>query len=355
MRFHLGIAALLVLIALGVHPVRAEEPPDIRIGFAQIGVGGRPFAAHVSLAIAHVRGTIEQELAGTGVKVNWQFFPGAGPAVTEALAGGQLDFAFHGDLPAIVARSAGIKTRLLMATSLRSNTYVAVPTASSLAILADLKGRTVASFRGTAGQLTAARILNTVSLSENDLKIVNLDTAGTNAALAAGQIDAAFVTYSSFGLRDKGLIRFIYSTRGQPLRLGSVGSIFVTEAFREKYPQLVDRVVKGAVAAARWGSDPANRDGVFEIWAKAGVRAQYFAEDYRGEDLRDSLNPLLDDFVVTQYKTAVADAERFGLIRAPVDVDAWIDREPLDAALAALNLEGYWPEVGTDGRPKAEP
>jgi sulfonate transport system substrate-binding protein len=355
LRFHLGIAALLGLIALGAHPARAEDPPVIRIGFAQIGVGGRPFASHVSLAIAHVRGTIEQELASTGAKVDWQFFQGAGPAVTEALAGGQLDFAFHGDLPAIVARSAGIKTRLLMATSLRSNTYVAVPTASSLVTLADLKGRTVASFRGTAGQLTAARILNTVGLSENDLKIVNLDSGGTSAALAAGQINAAFVTYLTFGLRDQGLIRFIYSTRDQPLALGSVGSIFVTDAFAKKYPTLVNAVVKGAVAAARWGSDPVNRQGVFDIWSKSGVPAQYFAEDYRDEDLRDSLNPLLDDFVVAQYKRAVADAARFGLIRAPVDVDTWLDREPLDAALNTLNLKGYWPELGADGHPKVEP
>jgi len=40
-------------------------------------------------------------------------------------------------------------------------------------------------------------------LAERDMRLVSLDTAGVNAALATGQIDAAFCMLTTFGLKDK--------------------------------------------------------------------------------------------------------------------------------------------------------
>jgi sulfonate transport system substrate-binding protein len=63
-------------------------------------------------------------------------------------------------------------------------------------------------------------------------------------------------------------------------------------------------------------------------------------------------SPLFDEYVTARYKVATADAKRFGLIRNTVDVDAWIDRSFLDAALKELKLEHYWPEFDASGKQK---
>ncbi|HMH65530.1 MAG TPA: ABC transporter substrate-binding protein [Rhizomicrobium sp.] len=328
------------------------SPPVIRIGIAAEGLGGRQYAYRLSLDVVRAQGLLEKEFAKTGTKVTWTYFRGAGPAVSEALAGGQLDFVFHGDLPAVAARAAGLKTRYLMPLYARSNIYVAVPVKSPLKSLADLKGHVVANFRGTATQLVAERVLASANLTDRDLHFVNLDVAASNAALATSQIDAAFVMLNSFGLKDQNLIRYIFASNWQP-RFSAVSGLIVTEDFARKYPQSVDRFVKAAVEGAYFAGLPQNRQAVFAIWAKSGYPQTYFERDYKGQDLKVGLSPLTDDFIVGKYKAAAADALRFGLIRKPVDLTGWFDRGPVERALVALHLEHFWVPADVDGKPKA--
>ena len=57
---------------------------------------------------AYTDGGLEEEFKKDGVKVQWTFFKGAGPAVNEALVNKQLDFAWQGDLPSIVHRASDV-------------------------------------------------------------------------------------------------------------------------------------------------------------------------------------------------------------------------------------------------------
>src|SRR3954464_1949501 len=194
------LIATLLSLSLNFTWAHAQEAPTlIRIGVAAEGVGGRPYAYRMSLDVARAQGLVEKAFASTGTKIEWPYFRAAGPAVSEAIAGHQVDFVFHGDLPSVIVRSTGIKTRYLMPLYARSNIYVAVPVQSPIKSLADLKGKVVSNFRGTATQLVAARVLSSAGLSERDLLLVSLDTAGVNAALATGQIDAAFCMLTTFG------------------------------------------------------------------------------------------------------------------------------------------------------------
>jgi sulfonate transport system substrate-binding protein len=91
------------------------EPLTIRIAFSQVGTEGRQYASLQTSAIAHARGFVEQEFKDDPeVKVQWIFFRGAGPATNEAAANGQIDFFSQGDLPSIVGRSVGLRTKLLL-------------------------------------------------------------------------------------------------------------------------------------------------------------------------------------------------------------------------------------------------
>jgi len=328
------------------------SPSVIRIGVAAEGVGGRPYSYRMSLDVARAQGLLEKEFAPSGTKIEWHYFRAAGPAVSEALASHQVDFVFHGDLPSIIVRSTGIKTRYLMPLYARSNIYVAVPAGSQIKSLTDLKGKVVSNFRGTATQLVANRVLSSVGLAERDMRLVSLDTAGVNAALATGQIDAAFCMLTTFGLKDKNLIRYVFSSNFQP-RFSAVGGLLVTDDFARKYPQSVDRFVKAIVQGAWFAGQPQNRDAVFDIWAKSGVPKEYFEREYKNQDLKVTTSPLVDDFVVAKYKAAAADALRFGLVRKPVNLDGWFDRGPLNRALAALHLEHFWTPTDASGKPAA--
>jgi sulfonate transport system substrate-binding protein len=107
------IAIAAILSTLAAVPARPETLPDT-IRFGAFGQGfGQPFGVAL-LAIAHVKGFIADEFKDTPVKLEWTYLTGTGPAINEAIANGQLDFAQYGGLPNIIGRANGLPTRILM-------------------------------------------------------------------------------------------------------------------------------------------------------------------------------------------------------------------------------------------------
>jgi len=346
------VLAMVVLLCPGISAVAAgaEAPPSvIRIGIATAGVSGSPFCALSYICTAHVQGTIEREFAPDGTKIEWHFYSGAGPAVNEALAGGQLDFAWQGDLPSIVGRSIGLKTRLLMVAGGRLDYYVAVPANSQVHSLADLRGKRLALFKGTNIQTVGTRILETAGLSESDVNVVNLDPATSLAALVSGQIDATLLSFWGFGLRDSGKIRFIFSTADHSPKLTPEAALLVKQDFLSRYPNVVNRVVAASLRAARWSSDEANRQAIYDAFAKTGYPRQFFVDAYADHSLKLINDPLFDAFSIQQYRDVAAIALRLHLMRRPVDIDGWIDPQPLHDALAAQGLSHFWQLYAADG------
>lgn len=340
-------SAALGLPALAATPTGATT---IRIGVAQPATGTPPSFAGSAVSITHAKGWFEEEFKPDGIKIEWLFFKGAGPAVNEALTNRQLDFAVQGDLPAIIAKSAGLKTKLILANGVRSNIYIGVPPDSPLKSVADLRGKRVSLFRGTNMHLPALRLLEAHGLTEKDLKILNLDTASYLAALSTKDIDAAIGAMDILRLRDKGQVRVLYSSKNDSPIFTRQGHVLVDEDFAAANPQLVQRVVNVAVRTAKWSSDEANREEVLRLWARAGTPYEHWKEDYDGEPLRVRLNPNFDPFLVGRYKDAVEQAQRFKLSRAKFDADPWIDRRYLNTALREQRLETYWPIFQANGK-----
>ncbi|CAG9166569.1 ABC transporter substrate-binding protein [Cupriavidus pampae] len=331
-------------------PSAGARPEVIRIGVAQPATGTPPTFAGSSLSIAHAKGWIEEAFKPTGTRVEWYFFKGAGPTVNEALTNRQLDFALQGDLPSIVARGAGLKTKLVLATGVRTNIYIGVPPDSPLKTVADLRGKRVSLFKGTNMHLPALRLLESQGLTEKDVRLLNLDTAGYLAALTTRDIDAAIGAMDILRLRDKGAVRVLYTSKGQSPIYTRQSHVLVTEDFAGRYPEATQQFVRTAVESARWASDERNREEVLRTWARAGTPYEHWKEDFDGEPLRVRLNPNFDPFLVTRYKDAVEQAYRFRLSRARFDVDQWIDQRYLRTALNDLKLQTYWPIYQPDGK-----
>ena len=119
---------------------------------------------------------LEQAFAADGVRSNG-CSSRARPAVNEALSNKQIDFAYQGDLPQVVGRANGLKTKLLVASGVRNNLYLVAPVASPLSSIKDIRDHKVSIFRGTNGHLVAINVLAAHGLSERDIKGVNLDAA----------------------------------------------------------------------------------------------------------------------------------------------------------------------------------
>ncbi|MBS7703775.1 ABC transporter substrate-binding protein [Chelatococcus asaccharovorans] len=330
------------------------DPVTIRIGYAAIGVDNRPFAEGTSAATARAGNFVEDEFKGApDIKVEWYFFKGAGPAVNEAIANNQLDFAYQGDLPSIIGRANGLKTKLLLASGAHKPTYIASPIDSVVASIKDLKGRKVAVQRGTNGHLSLIKVLEANGLAERDLQILNMDSATANAALAAKEIDAAVGDTGLISLAEKKLAKIVYTTKGDDPRFGRYAHVLVTEAFETAHPDLTQRVTNAFVRAAHWSSEEANRQELLELWGKSGTSTSVLAEFFAGETLKYRNTPLIDELFIDQYRQAAAKSKEFGLLRRDVDFNGWFETKYLDAAIKDLKLEGYWTPYDASGKPRA--
>jgi len=343
------IAAALLLVATITAATAQTNPSTIRIGVATGGVGTPPRTGSSSIGIANAEGLLEKEFEKDGIKVEWIFFKGAGPAVNEALVNHQLDFAWQGDLPSIVHRAGGVKTKIVVASGVRNGLYLGVPPDSKITKLEDLKGKRVAVFKGTNLHLAAVRALAAKGIKESDLKLINLDTAAAQAALTTKDIDAAFGYVELFLLRDKGVAKVVWSAAQDSYRYTRQTVLLVADDYATQQPQIVQRVVDVVVRTARTYSDESQRGELFTQWGKAEFPEKTWREDFIGQPLRVRLSPLLDPFLVARYKDASEEAFRLKLTRSKPEIDSWFDRSFLNAALKAQKLEGYWPEYAADG------
>lgn len=347
------LAFLLALMVMSLSGLAlADKPSVIRVGYPGVGIGNRPASYGNSVATLHLKGLLEEEFKKDGIKVQWTFLRGAGPAVNELFANGLLDFSHLGDLPSVVGRASGLKYRVLASSGVRNNIYVSVPADSAVQSIKDLKGKRIAVLKGTATHLAGVKILEKFGLGEKDVKLVNLDTNAAKAALVTKDIDAAVGGPDYLSLRDQGVSRIVFSTKGGDPKLTSNGLFLGSQDFIDKYPEITQRVVNKLVLAAKWLADAEKEPApIFQLWTKSGFTFSGFKEDWLGEDLKYRTSPLVDVYVGSRYRLQIEEAQRFGLTKRGFSFDEWTELRFLNQALKDLGLQTYWKSRGLDGKP----
>ncbi|SDG90639.1 sulfonate transport system substrate-binding protein [Pseudomonas flavescens] len=320
--------ALLALLCLAQGVLAAGQ---IRIAVSDIGAGGRPAGGGL-VDVLHAQQRLERAFADEGVEVQWVFVKGAGPVINEAFANGQVDVAFLGDLASIVGKAGNLDTRVIAAAARGVNHYLAVRPGSSIHTLADLKGKRVGLFRGTAAQLSFISALHASGLEERDLQVINLDFAAASAALAAGHIDATWGGHNALALAERGLADLPVSTRDTAHGAGQLsGLVLASERFASRHPHWLQRLVAVQREAVRWAADPANREAYIQLQAdQSGYPQSLVRAELEGADLAQLLSPELDDAFVGHLRDAIRIARQARLIRRPVDLDDWLDRRFLE-------------------------
>jgi len=343
---------LLLAATLGVMPFAAQAeglPEKIRIG--DVGFGfGQPFGRGVT-AIADAKGFIADEFKDTAVKLEFTYFVNTGPAINEAFANRQLDFASYGAVPNVIGRANGLPTRIILSyggTTIFAGARNELPVSS----VKELRGRRVAVQKATIIHWSLITSLRQAGLSEKDVTLVDLKNADQLAAIAAGSVDAIYGGSFFLPLRDKGILKVIYNSNEAGAKATGFGAVVVDDNFQKNYPDATQRVTRGLLRAAAWLADDKNREEAFAIWQRTGVTNAVLQEEFKGTSLRDQFNPQLDGFFQAQYKDVIAFDKEQKLIRKDVDLAEWIEPKYLNAALKELKLERVWPVRAADGSTK---
>lgn len=346
-----GTAGIAAAALTGCGSGAGDGVPSV-IAIGAPAVAGTQQSIMGAQGIARVKGWLAEEFRGEGISFAFPGFRGGAASVNQALANGQIDFAYAGDLVAIIGHAAGVGTRLIMPCGRLENAYLAVRPDSSIRSIEDLRGRKVAYFKGSYLHLQVVKILAGHGLAEQDLESVNLDYATAAAALANGDVEAVFTGIEALGLRDRGIARLAYSTQGKDPRLTGQAGVLVRDDFARRHPGIVRRMVNVWTKAADWSSDPAHQDEVLRAWATGKRTVEQLRANYGDVPLRVRLSPLLDPFLRSQFGETQRLAQQLGLLRGkPFDIDHWFDDQYLESALKSLSLQDRWVALNPLGRP----
>ena len=129
-------------------------------------------------------------LDGVGYDIQWSEFPAAAP-LAEALNAGAVDSGPIGDAPLVFALAAGTRVKAIGAN--RSDAYgtaILVRPDSPLKTAAELKGRSIATNRGSIGHFVTLKAITAAGLKPEDVTLRFLAPADAKLALTQGSVDA---------------------------------------------------------------------------------------------------------------------------------------------------------------------
>lgn len=291
----------------------------VKIGF--VDVTGKALISD-TLGIAKEKGFLDEELSKIGVKAELVPFTGAGPAINEALASKNVDIGLLGDVPAIIGKASGIDTQLIIPAGSNNTAALLIPSSSNVTSVKDLKGKKVATQKGSYMHRILVKVLEANGLTVSDIEFVNLTAQDAAASLVAKGVDAIVVG----GVVEAKLVlnkdaKILLDCSKNPEWIGASAGVVRTEYANEN-PEIISAVIK-ALDRAR---DLSKNDTSVpkDQWVKAGNSKETYDFLYPDNEYRYDIE------FTDKYIEKIKDVEKFlkdnSLIKNDVDVDKWINK-----------------------------
>lgn len=310
------ILATAMLVLTGSGTSRAAK--ELRVAL-QVGPHYGP------IYVVKQKGWLEEELKKSGFTVKWASFI-SGPPMNEAFAAGEQDIGFMGDSPAIIAKSAGQDTRIVALTTIAPRALaLLVPKDSKIVSPKDLKGKKVAVVKGSYAHHLVVLILQNNGLTVDDIQLINLTHADIAAALSNGEVDAGALWEPLITrLEDSGAARVLVDGTG--IKQGLLVMI-ATNDFAAKNPEVIETFLK--LYQKGYDFIRANpRESAGLIAKEVNLTPEQLLKIMGKFDYNPAIRP---DSIKELKKT-----EEFmrwaGIIKAPVDIDTFIDTRYLQRA-----------------------
>jgi sulfonate transport system substrate-binding protein len=229
-RFLFILAAISAAALVPATALAADNPKEIRIDWATYNP--------VSMVLKD-KGLLEKEFAKDGISIRWVQSLGSNKAL-EFLNAGSIDFGSTAGSAALLAKINGNPIKSIYVYSQPEWTALVTRKDTSIASIADLKGKRVAVTRGTDPHIFLVRALLSVGLSEKDIQPVLLQHPDGKTALIRGDVDAwAGLDPMMAQAEVEDGARLFYRNKDA----NTWGILNVREEFLRDHPELVRRVL----------------------------------------------------------------------------------------------------------------
>ncbi|WP_213775888.1 ABC transporter substrate-binding protein [Bradyrhizobium sp. dw_78] len=227
-------------------------------------------SAQTVLRVGDQKGNSQAVMEAAGVlkdvpyTIEWKEFPAAAPLL-EALGAGAIDTGLVGDAPFTFAVAANVPVKAIGAIRQSGDGLaILVPRDSKIQSFEDLKGRKIATGRGSIGHQLILAALESRGWSTGDVQIVFLAPSDAKIAYTQGSVDA-WSTWEPYVSQEEVLFQSRRVITSEGLTPGLSFQVASVDAIKNKRPRLED-FLRRLTAARAWSL---NHVGAYaETWGR---------------------------------------------------------------------------------------
>jgi sulfonate transport system substrate-binding protein len=290
-----------------------------------LGIAGHAFAQS-TLRVGDQKGNARAVMEAAGVlkdvpyRIEWKEFAAAAPLL-EALSAGAIETGLVGDAPFTFAAASNVPVKAIAAIrQSQEGLAILVPDQSPIRSFEELRGKKIATGRGSIGHQLILAALEAKGWTLNDVQIVFLAPSDAKIAYSQGSVDA-WSTWEPYVSQEEVLFGSRRVMTAEGLTAGLSFQVASPQAIRDKREALQD-FVRRLAAARAWSLG--NAKGYAETWGKlmnipASVSLNWLAR----AKIRLAL---IDDSVVADEQKTIDLYFRSGLISRKLDASDIVDR-----------------------------
>ncbi|MGY8661730.1 ABC transporter substrate-binding protein [Bradyrhizobium sp. UFLA05-109] len=283
-------------------------------------------AAQTTLRVGDQKGNARAVMAAAGqlndvpYRIEWKEFPAAAPLL-EALSAGAIETGLVGDAPFTFAAASGAPVKAIAAIrQTREGLAILVPENSSIKSFDGLRGKKIATGRGSIGHQLILAALEKNDWAAADVQIVFLAPSDAKIAYSQGSVDA-WATWEPYVSQEEVLFKSRRIITSEGLTPGLSFQVARLEAIRDKRAELTD-FIRRLTAARAWSIN--NLDSYAETWGKlmnipTAVPLNWLSR------AKIRITPI-DDSVVTDEQGTIDLYFRWGLIKQKREAAEIVDR-----------------------------
>jgi sulfonate transport system substrate-binding protein len=288
-------------------------------------------SAQTVLRVGDQKGNSQAVMQAAGVlkdvpyKIEWKEFPAAAPLL-EALGAGAIDTGLVGDAPFTFAAAANVPVKAI-GTVRQSNEGLAilVPRDSKIHSFDDLKGKKIATGRGSIGHQLILAALESRGWSAADVQIVFLAPSDAKVAYSQGSVDA-WSTWEPYVSQEEVLFQSQRVITAEGLTPGLGFQVASSDAIRDRRPELED-FLRRLTTARAWSLS--NVGAYAETWGKLMSIPPAVPLNWLSR-AKIRVAPI-DDSVVAGEQQTIDLYLRAGLIKQRLNAADIVDRSFADA------------------------
>jgi sulfonate transport system substrate-binding protein len=258
-------------------------------------------------------------------QIEWKEFPAAAPLL-EALGAGAIDTGLVGDAPFTFAAAANVPVKAIgTIRQSRDGLAILVPRDSKIHSFEDLRGKKIATGRGSIGHQLILAALEAKGWSPSDVQIVFLAPSDAKVAYTQGSVDA-WSTWEPYVSQEEVLFQSVRVITAEGITPGLGFQVASPDAIRDKRAQLED-FLRRLTAARAWSLS--NVNAYAETWGKLMGIPPSVPLNWLSR-AKIHVTPI-DDSVVADEQKTIDLYFRAGLIKQKLNAADIVDRSFSDA------------------------